>query len=440
MMGAVAAAQKPQLFINKAVLKTGGDKAIVSLAKTDAHQYRLTVQKGGRYEFYINQDGIDVLVKLLDPSGRQVVEKDSPNGTSGPENFEYTAAVKGVYTLQIIPFNDASAADSGKYSLLVNKLTGAEIKRREAIKKELAEENKKNVLTADIDHFWEAFDRLKKCRTHKDSVTAFQELYIDRATDGFLDFLALRRFTAEEYTRTVARFPRFYNSIRANTQEVKNAVPLIEEVFANFKKIYPGFKPFKVCFAIGTIRTGGTVSKDFVLIGSEITTSTRNNDLDELMNTAMGKVLAGDTDIVQKIKNIVAHECVHTQQNEAMDSTAEKCDLLYASLMEGSCDFIGELVAGNQINKVAQAYGNKNEAALWKEFTAELCNKSLENWLYNYSSVKGDRPADLGYYIGYKICEHYYNKQTDKTQAIIDILQMKDPKQFLALSGYGKDL
>lgn len=433
-----AIGQTNQTAIDKGALITGTEYPDTRMFKNDTHHYTIYIEKGRHYEFKIMQKGIDVMVKLIDANGKKLEEKDSPNGNSGPEDFELVAAGNGAYTLEIIPFNDPKAADSGTYHVFVKKLTAAQVKRKAAIKKELAEENKKNVLTLDIDHFWDAFDQLKKCETHKDSVTAFQERYIDKATGGFLDFLAARRFTAEEYTRTVARFPKFYNSIRANTYEVKKAVPLIEEVFANFKKLYPAFKPFKVCFAIGTIRTGGTVSKDFVLIGSEITTSTRYNDLSELINTAMGKVLAGDTDVVQKIKNIVAHECVHTQQNEVMDSTAEKCDLLYASLMEGSCDFIGEMIAGNQINKVAKEYGDKNEASLWREFNGELCNTSIDNWLYNFSVVK-DRPADLGYYIGYKICEAYYNKQADKNQAIVDILQMKDAKKFLEISGYGNN-
>jgi len=107
--------------------------------------------------------------------------------------------------------------------------------------------------------------------------------------------------------------------------------------------------------------------------------------------------------------------------------------------MEGSCDFIGELVAGNQLNKVSREYGDKHEAVLWKEFKKELCSESLKNWLYNYKTSK-DRPADLGYYIGYRIAKAYYNKQKDKTQAIRDIIDMKDPLKILQLSGYAENL
>src|SRR5688500_760046 len=98
---------------------------------------------------------------------------------------------------------------------------------------------------------------------------------------------------------------------------------------------------------------------------------------------------------MQKIKNIVAHECVHTQQVVMPDSNAVDCQLLYTCMLEGFCDFIGELTSGEQINKTIQEYGDSHENELWKQFKSELCSESIENWLYNYENVK-DKPADLG--------------------------------------------
>src|SRR6202011_5457692 len=46
------------------------------------------------------------------------------------------------------------------------------------------------------------------------------------------------------------------------------------------------------------------------------------------------------------------------------------------------------------------------------------------------------RPADLGYYIGYKICEAYYRQAADKKAAIKAILEIKDFKEFLKASRY----
>jgi hypothetical protein len=41
------------------------------------------------------------------------------------------------------------------------------------------------------------------------------------------------------------------------------------------------------------------------------------------------------------------------------------------------------------------------------------------------------RPADLGYYVGYKIAQSYYERAHDKKQAIRDVLEAEDFEQFL---------
>jgi hypothetical protein len=46
----------------------------------------------------------------------------------------------------------------------------------------------------------------------------------------------------------------------------------------------------------------------------------------------------------------------------------------------------------------------------------------VTEWLYNGSDVKG-RPADPGYYVGFKISEAYCTKSKDKKRAIRDILE-----------------
>lgn len=72
---------------------------------------------------------------------------------------------------------------------------------------------------------------------------------------------------------------------------------------------------------------------------------------------------------------------------------------------------------------------------LWATLKSKLCNTNTDNVLYNRETVK-NKPADLGYYIGYKITKAYYDQAADKKQAIIDILEMNDPIHFLEASGY----
>jgi hypothetical protein len=45
-------------------------------------------------------------------------------------------------------------------------------------------------------------------------------------------------------------------------------------------------------------------------------------------------------------------------------------------------------------------------------------------------------PSDLGYYFGYRIAESYYAGQSDKKQAIADLVSIKDFEGFLKASNY----
>lgn len=412
----------------------------ITLKKGDRLKFSLPLEKNGIYQFSIEQKGIAISYELVNSKNEFQFKSKTPYDIVGFLKNEFSPINSDNFTLTIQRYDDPENTDEGKVTIFVKRLSKLEITKREKIKKELASENAKTVQTIDIDHFWEAFDNLKTCKTFADSTKSFQTLYLDRATDGLIDFIEARDFTAERFVQTVSRYPKFYASIRKSSYEVKKSEPLIEEVFANFKSLYANFRPFKVCFAIGIVNTGGTISDNFVLIGTEITTSTKEADLSEFikyeeMNIA--QMLSNSENIVQKIKNIVAHECVHTQQKPSMDTTGIYCELLYKVIREGSCDFIGELVAGSQINKTTHDYGNKNEKQLWIDLKAELCNTNIGNWLYNGLTIK-NKPADLGYYIGYKIAEEYYKNAADKRQAIIDIIETTNPIKFLQLSGYDK--
>ena len=80
-------------------------------------------------------------------------------------------------------------------------------------------------------------------------------------------------------------------------------------------------------------------------------------------------------------------------------------------------------------------YGEKIENKLWIDFKNELCNQNPGSWLRNASTVK-DKPADLGYFVGYEIAKEYYTNAADEKQAIRDIIGMSDPIHFLITRKY----
>src|SRR6476619_7651174 len=49
------------------------------------------------------------------------------------------------------------------------------------------------------------FDNLKNCKTFSDSADTFQKFYLDRATNGLLDFIQARELTAEKFVDAISK-------------------------------------------------------------------------------------------------------------------------------------------------------------------------------------------------------------------------------------------
>jgi hypothetical protein len=420
-------------------LTIGSTLQAVGLHHGDTLKYRLELKKGGTYRLQAEQQGIAVAIKLFDAAGRLVVQSRRPEDITGWLKSEYSPLADGAYLLQVCRYPDPENTSSGKFTLQVSALSAAELTRRKNIKRELAAENRKMVLTADIDHFWEAFDALRTCKTKADSLKAVQMLYLDRATDGLIDFIAARDITAERLVQQIGRHPKFYASVRPNTYTVKGREGLIRAVYDRFSGLYKGFKPFKVCFAIGIANTGGTVSNEFVLIGTEVMASSKTVDVSEFIRDKdlnKAALLSAGGNFDQKIRDLVAHESVHTQQLP-LGEAAKQCPLLTQILKEGICDFVGKLLVGRQINARVHTYGDQHEKELWEELRSASCSGDIGRWLYNgHTSI--DRPADLGYYMGYRIAAAYYARSDDKLRAIADMIGFRDPELFLKDSGYAE--
>ena len=66
-------------------------------------------------------------------------------------------------------------------------------------------------------------------------------------------------------------------------------------------------------------------------------------------------------------------------------------------------------------------------------FAADVDQTELSRWVDNSTMEQGN---DLGYWVGYRIAKAYYQRAADKQQAVREILEVSDPKAFLAKSGW----
>lgn len=144
-------------------------------------------------------------------------------------------------------------------------------------------------------------------------------------------------------------------------------------------------------------------------------------------------VVAVSTSAVEdRFVYVIAHEFVHAQQVAAMvdDPTPT---VLEGALVEGAADFIGELTAGGVSYAYLAAMTKGREKTIETAFLQDLDSRDVSKWLYNSTA---DMPNDLGYWVGYRIVKAFYQRAADKRAAVRDILQMRDPRAFLAKSGW----
>lgn len=256
-------------------------------------------------------------------------------------------------------------------------------------------------VTSDLPNFWKAFDSVGLSKANP------FDRYIAQGTKGVRGFVPNRILSADSLLSMVKRKRETYEGFRDIEKRIKEKEKETLPYFYALEYWYPDAIYPPVYFVFGRFNSGGTTCEDGLIVGAEKLT-----DLDRLPNT-------------------VVHESIHFQQKWPSDSPT----LLQQCILEGSADFMAELLTGRSANEKAYAYGDKHEDALKKEFLTRMDGEDYQDWLYG-TSGKDDRPNDLGYWIGFKIVKAYFDKAIDKHKAVKDILTVKDYHALLKTSAY----
>ncbi|QNH63294.1 DUF2268 domain-containing putative Zn-dependent protease [Hymenobacter sediminicola] len=260
--------------------------------------------------------------------------------------------------------------------------------------------------TQDVTNFWRAFDADAAGMPGN----LFATLYWQPATPGTRILLEKNGLANADSLRAVVRRRRAdYLRIRASSERMASAVPACRATYLALKNLYPAATFPPVIFGIGIFGVGGNAQ-------------------------AVGLLLSAEMNAPADMPALAAHEAVHLQQNIPYKYRI----LLEQCLIEGGADFVAELASGRIVKTEPYEYAVGREKQLWQEFARDQNlgeNDSFANWLYGGDRPAG-RPSDLGYYIGYQICKAYYSRATDKRQAVHDILNIADCRQFLQQSHY----
>ena len=324
-----------------------------------------------------------------------------------------------------------------------------------------APENVK-IITTDYDVFWQTYDETKNAdgSVHKEK---FDELYQSRVT-GDLDGFSKRRYGDAKAVYNSAHLAPFYNSYR-------DAYPVQtfynrDEIIAGFTKLreyMPHVKLPNVHIFMGLMNNGGTITDNNLIIAHEIYVP-QSADWNAHPQAKDPKKLArtknyfaarmGDN---PNSTDLIIHEMMHYAQGDmsglelffrkmsmAYEFTIGGRKLLSSAMIEGTADFLQYVITGRRASTFVMqekwVQDNNKEQFLFEQFSQNLDSADLSLWLYNQAPADG-RPADMGYWMGHKIAEAYWNRVVDKKQAFNDLvnaLSYSEFKEIFDTADYGK--
>jgi len=269
------------------------------------------------------------------------------------------------------------------------------------------------VVTSDVDRFYAIY----AASDGRPTADQLQRDYLDRGSEGLKHFARIRNITGERIAKAIADRPEIYVDARNCATVLPAARIRVGRALSLFSEMYADARFPAVTVSEGRGRPVAVAGpNDGINIG-----------LEALCATAFI-----NPDVEDRFVRVMVHEFVHVQQNPALTDKPDPT-VLEVSLVEGSAEFLTELLTGD----VAYAYMadlvKGRELEIESKFQAEMGSTDLSDWLYNSSA---SNPQDIGYWVGYRIVKAYYSKAKDKRQALKEILTMGDPHTLLAGSGW----
>ena len=296
------------------------------------------------------------------------------------------------------------------------------------------------VIWHDFDAFWSAVDAAKQADGSYNEQTFYDSYLANKSGD--LDSYSEIFYGSKDGMYRNYHLVPFYESFRSFLADKSI---LDKQVYIGYlkklKEYYPEAKFPNVHLHIGHMRQGGTAIPLGIILGPDVLQKDTGADYSKL-DARWAKIGSSFLSTLPRtnMEFINIHEVMHFQQQLVRDRAASyfNRDMLHVSLIEGAAEFLSSVITGRSVlADNAKVYGEANETELWQKFKEDRKAGNSTAWLYNFGNPdRGDVPADMGYWMGFRIAQSYWDKIEDKQQAFRDILLWDDADEFLEKSGY----
>lgn len=270
--------------------------------------------------------------------------------------------------------------------------------------------------TRDVARFYRVYDAAHRHPT----ALSLQRDYIDAGSPGLRHLARIRNVTGDSIAKAVLAHPEVYSDAKRCMAVLPQVRSRATEALRTLRRLYPAADFPPVTIAISRGKPVGVADSNGVVIGLE----------------ALCAVNYLGANVEDRFVHTIAHEFAHVQQALKVPSLYNDPTptVLESSLVEGAADFTGALISGE--SDFRSPYAPPNPAdylSIEKKFVTDEDKTDLSDWIDNGTLTQ---PGDLGYWVGYLVVKSYYDRATDKREALREILEMSDPKSFLAKSGW----
>jgi Predicted Zn-dependent protease (DUF2268) len=263
-----------------------------------------------------------------------------------------------------------------------------------------------------------SFYRLYDAAGGRPSAEQLQHDYIDPGSEGLHHLAKVRNVTGATIAAALEKRPEIYSDAKRCMAVLPRVRTRLGAALSNLFRLYPEAKVSPVTIAVGRgrpVAIGGPGGEG-VQIGLE----------------ALCAVSWLNPNVEDRFVHVIAHEYAHVQQSPAL-ADDEHPTVLELALIEGGAEFVAELTSGSVGYSQFKASTKGREKEIESAFVPAEDKTDLSNWFDNSTA---ETPGDLGYWVGYRIVKAYYQHAPDKRRALREILQVTDPKAFLAKSGW----
>jgi hypothetical protein len=298
----------------------------------------------------------------------------------------------------------------------------------------------------DIDRFAKA---LAEMQAGADAEQAFQ-LYLDGAGPGLFGWTQrYGNVTAERYARAYAKYPAYFEylaGLRPALQGLETEIADDLRALRDLVGEAMGRRTLSILptyYFVSPMGGGGSIEPIANMIAVDYYGRNADAPLEEFEEIGFFPKGKLSLQPLVSLAFVVPHEMVHWYQvivqgevdYVALYRQPGADTLLARAVREGGADFLAHLASG-RTTPDQQAYGSTHEKELWGVFRERLHEPTNDHpgWFSGRNADFPEAPWQIGYWLGMRMCQAYFDAAPDKSEAIRTILGAQTAGTYKAIA------